>query len=387
MKRNLRMLSGAVLYIFVTCHLLNMAFGLISVEAVESARRVLTVPWTVFPISPLLLLSMLVHAVLGLEAIYRRNTLRMSSYDTVQLISGLLVVPLLASHIVGIWAVKNLFASDPTYHFILTVFWIDTPIEGLRQVLVVVVAWLHGSIGIFSWMRLKASWDRLSLFIYPLVVVVPVLALVGFVDAGNEVIADRERAIEASSADEPQLSEEELRAQEEAAAIRAEEIGQKLDLTRRIMWTVIGIYSVLVVITFVARAIRLHIARRARVSVRYLHGPQFEVPTGASMLEISRLHHLPHANLCRGRGRCGTCRIRIIEADPPLPEPGPVEAATLKRKKLDPDIRLACQVVPGAGSITIERLIAPDILPGDLHAASNDDEDEDQQPAAEGANA
>ena len=51
----------------------------------------------------------------------------------------------------------------------------------------VVVAWLHGSIGMFSWMRLRPSWERWSLFIYPLVVLVPVLALVGFVGAGNDV--------------------------------------------------------------------------------------------------------------------------------------------------------------------------------------------------------
>lgn len=387
MKRNLRMLSGAILYVFVTCHLLNMALGLLSVNAVESARTFLTAPWTVLPLAPVLLASMLCHMGLGLEAIYRRNTLTMSSYDAVQLVSALLIVPLLASHVVGIIAAKFLIGFDPTYRIILTYFWLDAPHEGLRQVLVVVVAWLHGSIGIFSWLRLKASWDRISLFIYPLVVVIPVLALVGFVDAGNEVIADRLSAIEAPAADEPELSQAEQQANEEAAARRADEIGQQLALAARIMWIVIGVYTAMVLATFIARAVRLHTARQTRLSVSYQHGPQLAVKAGASMLEISRLNGLPHANLCRGRGRCGTCRIRVIDADPPLPEPGPVEAATLSRLGLDGNIRLACQTVPAAGSITIERLVAPDIIPGDLHAKTHGDDDLGQPFAEESTNA
>ncbi|MEM9106108.1 MAG: 2Fe-2S iron-sulfur cluster-binding protein [Pseudomonadota bacterium] len=374
MKRNLRMLSGAVLYAFVTCHLLNMAFGLISVNAVEGARTFLTGPWSGLPMGPVLLLAMLVHLGLGLEAIYRRNTLRMSGYDSVQLVSGLLIVPLLVSHVVGIWAAKFLIGFDPTYRIILTYFWLDAPQEGLRQVLVVVVAWLHGSIGMFSWMRLKSSWDRLALFIYPLVVLVPVLALVGFVGAGNEVIADRAAAMEAPAPVEDDLSEAERLEREEIAAQQAEELNDQLALASRIVWTVLTVYAVLVIITFAARALRLHAARKKRLSIRYLHGPQIETNAGESILEISRLQDVPHANLCRGRGRCGTCRIRILGADPPLAEPGPIEAETLARLGLGPDIRLACQVIPTAGSIEIERLIAPDVTAADLHHQPSDDE-------------
>ena len=371
MARNLRMLSGSVLYIFLACHLLNMAFGLLSVDAVEAARTYLTKPWTMPPLSPLLALSLLIHTALGLSAIYRRNTLRMSGYDRVQLISGLLVIPLLASHIVGIWAAKNLYGFDPTYRIILAYFWLDAPAEGLRQVIVVVVAWLHGSIGMFSWLRLKASWERVSLFVYPLVVAVPVLALIGFVDAGNEVIAERQAAIE-SAADSPPaqaLSQEEIAEMEATAAQRNEEIRRNQDLQSRIVWGTIVVYLVVTAATFLARAIRLHRAHGRALSVRYVHGPAFSTPVGATILEAARLNDVPHANLCRGRGRCGTCRIRVMEADPPLPDPGKVEAATLARLKLDPDIRLACQVLPAAGHLVVERLVPPDIDPAELHVS------------------
>ena len=388
MKRNLRMISGSVLFIFLTCHLLNMAFGLVSVEAVEGARPFLTVPWTVPPLAQLLGISMLVHAILGLNAIYHRNTLRMSGYDQVQLISGLLIVPLLASHVVGIMGAKQIFHFDPDYRYILGFFWLDAPGEGLRQVVVVIVAWLHGSIGMFSWLRLKASWDRISLFIYPLVVAVPVLALVGFVDAGNEVIAERQAAAASQpveTAPPQDYTEEELRALEAAIAERQQEVQRNLDFLSTIMWTVIGVYAVLVAITFLARGIRLYRAHRNTVSVRYRNGPDFTTRAGASMLEIARLNDVPHANLCRGRGRCGTCRIRVLDSDPPLPEPGKVEAATLKRLGLGPDIRLACQIVPRPGSLLVERLVAADIGPGDLHA--DETEADDHEEAAESVHA
>ena len=32
---------------------------------------------------------------------------------------------------------------------------------------------------------------------------------------------------------------------------------------------------------------------------------------GLSILEFSRLNDVPHANVCSGRGRCGTCRVHV----------------------------------------------------------------------------
>ena len=377
MVRNLRMLSGTVLLIFVTAHLLNMAFGLLSLEAVETARRFLTVPWSLLPLSLLLMGAMLVHGFLGLFSLYTRNTLRMSGYDRVQLISGLLIIPLLASHIVGIAAAKNLFGFDPTYRIILTYFWLDAPLEGLRQVFVVVIAWIHGCIGMFSWMRLKIWWNRVSWIIYPLVVAVPVLALLGFVEAGKEVIAERTLAItqqmDAGTGDAPQLSAAEEIAQQEANAAAAEVNREKLAFSKRIMWSIIFIFAFLLALTLLARAIRLRKAPDAMTFIRYMKGPEINMHVGKSLLEISRLHDLPHANLCRGRGRCGTCRVRVIEASPALPAAGEIEQQTLDRLGCGPGIRLACQVSPLAGTLAIERIVPPDITPADLYSPNQSD--------------
>lgn len=373
MVRNLRMLSGTVLFVFVTLHLLNMAFGLISIDAVETARTYLTAPWSVGPVFVLLMVAMLVHMVLGLYSLYRRSTLRMSGYDGSQLIFGLLIMPLLASHIVGIYATKYIFEADPTYRLILNVFWVSSPLEGLRQVFVVVVVWVHGIIGIFSWMRIKPWWERVSWFIYPLIVAVPVVALLGFVDAGNQVIAEAELAAEEYAAyaeteesEEPELSDEELRAEEQAAEERRAINNARFALTYRILWTVLGIYAAMVAITLLLRAWRLRARSQRMATITYMDGPTVEAKVGLSLLEMSRINEVPHANLCRGRGRCGTCRVRIVEADADLNNPSTVEVATLSRLGSPRGVRLACQICPQAGSLTVERLVSPDIAPRDM---------------------
>ncbi len=365
MARNLRMLTGSVLYLFVTCHLLNMAFGLHSVDAVDAARAWLTAPWS-GPVSLLLALSLLVHTVLGLQALYQRSTLRMSGYDGVQLAFGLLIVPLLASHVIGIFAVKNLFQFDPTYRFILTYFWLDNPLEGLRQVVVVIVIWIHGSVGIFSWIRLKRWWDQVAWFVYPLFVAVPVLALLGFVDAGNEIIADAALVAEEPVAPQPELSEAELAAEEEAAAEQQAEALANLALANRMFWITMYVYGAMVIVALILRWIRLRARRHSHAIVKYLHGPAVEAETGPSLLELSRLSDLPHANLCRGRGRCGTCRVRIVDAQGELSEPTKVERETLARLNAPDDVRLACQLHPNAGHLTVERLVSPEISPRDM---------------------
>lgn len=372
MVRNLRMLSGTVLFVFVTLHLLNMAFGLVSIDAVETARTYLTAPWSYGPVFALLMISMIVHMVLGLYSLYRRSTLRMSGYDGSQLIFGLLIMPLLASHIVGIYATKYIFEADPTYRLILSVFWVSSPLEGLRQVFVVVVVWVHGIIGIFSWMRIKPWWERVSWFIYPLIVAVPVVALLGFVDAGNQVIAEAEQAAQEYAAyvetEEPveELSEEELLAEEEAAEERRALNNERFALTYFILWMVLAIYAAMVVITLVLRAWRLRSRSQRMANISYVDGPTVEAKVGLSLLEMSRINEVPHANLCRGRGRCGTCRVRVVETESELNNPSTVEVATLARLGSPRDVRLACQICPQAGVLTVERLVSPDIAPRDM---------------------
>jgi len=80
--------------------------------------------------------------------------------------------------------------------------------------------------------------------------------------------------------------------------------------------------------------------------IRYDHGALVRVPAGLSILEASRSGGVSHFSACGGKGRCSTCRVRIIQTDGPLPEPSSLERATLQRVHADDDVRLGCQLRP-----------------------------------------
>jgi adenylate cyclase len=70
------------------------------------------------------------------------------------------------------------------------------------------------------------------------------------------------------------------------------------------------------------------------------------VARGFSVLEASLINNIPHAHVCGGRGRCSTCRIRILGDLDGLPAPSAAEQAVLERVHAGPGVRLACQLRP-----------------------------------------
>jgi adenylate cyclase len=101
------------------------------------------------------------------------------------------------------------------------------------------------------------------------------------------------------------------------------------------------------VLVFVARGARaLNERRRGLIRITYPDGKTIRVPRGLSVLESSWRFNIPHASVCGGRGRCSTCRIRIIGDRSALPAPSPTERAVLERAGFGPDspVRLACQL-------------------------------------------
>lgn len=344
--RTLRIITGIVLFIFVATHLLNMAVGLVSLEALDKARPYFMLPWS-NPLGFLVLAgSMVIHGALGLVAVYWRNTLQMTRYDLIQTISALLIVPLLASHVLGVTLAASMFSLEPSYQSVLNFFWVQSPWEGLRQVLVVAVTWIHGCVGLFTWMRLNAWWPKAALIAYPLAVLIPVAALLGFVEAGNQVV----ELSAANPAPVTQLTEDEARA-----------LAATFALYTQIKWSIIAGYLVIVAIVLTARKLRLRSAQTGLLTLSYLTGDTIRTEGGVSLLEAAELNDLPHANICKGRGRCGTCRVRIISSSTELPAPSDLEAKTLERFEAASNVRLACQLVPSSGAIELERVLPPDV--------------------------
>jgi adenylate cyclase len=106
-----------------------------------------------------------------------------------------------------------------------------------------------------------------------------------------------------------------------------------------------------------ARTVRaLREWRGAAIRVTYPNGRSVRVPTGFSVLEASRSAKVPHACICGGRGRCSTCRIRIVVGASFFPPPSMGELAVLQRIGAAPLVRLACQARP-TGNVSVVPLL------------------------------
>src|SRR5436305_12874646 len=69
-ERPLRLLTGLILFAYATCHLLNHAFGIRSINAMQAASPVLLEPWQTFAGRTPPSASVFTHGLRGLYALY-----------------------------------------------------------------------------------------------------------------------------------------------------------------------------------------------------------------------------------------------------------------------------------------------------------------------------
>jgi adenylate cyclase len=338
--RRLRIITGLILFTYLTTHFINHALGLISLETMEAGRQWFLGLWR-NPVGTLALYgALLTHYTLALVALYRRRHLRMPATEATQLVLGLAIPPLLVSHIVGTRLAHTWFDVTDSYTRVLLTLWQLRPDLGLRQALVLSIAWIHGCIGLHYSLRLRPLYPRLAPFLLATAVLLPALALLGFAQAGREV---------ASRAATPAAVAEIFRATGGATAEQRE----RLERTRDAILAGVGVSLAGVLM---ARQIRQLRARRRLFHVTYPNDRRVAVALGTSVLEASRLAGIPHASVCGGRGRCSTCRVRIVRGLDELPAPAPDEQRVLRRIGAPPNVRLACQLRP-ARSLSVALLL------------------------------
>ena len=115
--RHLRLGSGLVLMTYLTTHLANHALGLMSLSAMETGRDWFLIIWR-NPLSSVALYgSLLIHLALALWALYQRRSLRMSIPEALQLLSGLLIPPLLTGHVIGTRLAHEWFGLIDSYTY------------------------------------------------------------------------------------------------------------------------------------------------------------------------------------------------------------------------------------------------------------------------------
>ena len=338
----LRLASGLTLATFLVTHFSNHALGLVSLEAMEAGREWFVLLWRNPLGTAALYTALILHPLLGLWSLYRRRTLRMPAWEAWQLVLGLSVPVLLAAHVTGTRLADAWLGVTGSYTRVLLALWVVTPENGARQALLVVIAWTHACVGLHFWMRLRPWYRGAAPFLLAAALLVPTLALLGFVEGGREV---------ARRAREPGWAQGVVRASGLLAP------GVRPAIARINERLLLGIGAALA-LTLVARRVRAwREGRRPRVRITY-PGREVVVPAGLTILEASRSAGIPHASVCGGRGRCSTCRVRVGRGLAELPPASADERRVLRRVGASPDVRLACQTRPRA-DVTVTPLLSP----------------------------
>ncbi|MFL5008841.1 adenylate/guanylate cyclase domain-containing protein [Rhizobium sp.] len=344
--RRARLGSGLVIFIFVLLHLSNHAIGLISVAAADKAAHLFLAIWRNPLGTAIFYSSVLIHIALVLRAIYRRRSLVMPKGEMAQIVLGLMIPLLLMDHVIGTRIAHEFYGYIDDYETVVSTLWIRNPTNGVRQVFGVVAVWIHGCIGIHFWLRYRSWYPDFAPLLLALAILVPVLALLGFVEMGRTLadpsfqqamtISAYKEGINTRYASNPQVHRE-------VAMIRA---------------GLYGAFSASLLIVVVARARRKLKEQLDQVAVHYPGGEVIRVPRGFSVLEASRLGGLPHYAVCGGKGQCSTCRVQILGDYDSLPAPDKMEQTTLRRINAGPDVRLACQLRPNR-DVAVAPLLVP----------------------------
>jgi adenylate cyclase len=330
--RQIRLASGAVLFTYLVSHFLNHALGNISMEALASGVYLHTLFWQFLPVTIVFYTACFVHTGLGVWALYERRQFRWKAIEPLQLVLGLSIPALIITHIVGVRLGHTLFGHEKLYPQVFFAYWIAWPASKVWMMFsVLVIAWTHGCIGLYFWLRMKAFYKTAAPFLLAAAVMIPTLAMLGLYQGGRSVV-DGDSV--------------EWRAENLTPAKVGTNVQQAI-LTDIENYFLIG-YLGLLALTLLAKGARaIHERRGGMVSLSYGNGRTVRVPKGLSVLEASLRNNVPHASVCGGRARCSTCRIRIIGDTSELPEPSQREAFVLSRVgATDPSIRLACQLRP-----------------------------------------
>ncbi|MFT5658978.1 MAG: adenylate cyclase, partial [Gammaproteobacteria bacterium] len=371
-ERRLRIITGLILASYIIIHLSNHLLGLISLEAMETMRKVITPFWRSRLGSLLIYGSLVTHFSLALMSLFRRTTLRMPAWELAQLLLGLSIFPLLAGHIAGILVSREVLGIDMNYERVLNVYrgdsWLMT-----RQLLLLLVAWSHVVIGLHFFFRLFTWYARGFYYLYPWAILLPLLVILSMarvdveLDARGATAVDVELDAREATAVESSYNAVYSAGTQAKSSASYDRYGAA-PVKATPAWTVaalrdallISFYGLLI-LTLLARVIKLRFqSTRGSFSLKHINGRQLKFKTGQTILEIIRRHDIPHASLCGGRGRCTTCRVRVGEGRYDLDKPSALEQFALNQIGAAADVRLACQTRPSKG-LHITPLVEPDL--------------------------
>lgn len=340
-EHRLRLSSGLIIAFFLCLHLLNAGLGIFSLSTMDAMGDALAAFWSMTATKLLLYTAFTLHIGLMFVSLYRRRSLRLPAWNLTQFGMALALPILLFAHIAGTRGSYEILGVYKNYTVVVHALW-SNPSGVLRQYLLLILVWTHMSIGIHYWLRHKRGYSRWIPVLYPLCLIMPLLAGLGFLRAGLESL---QLPVDATALLEYQ------QAMSSADPARVELLGY---VEKSLLW----LFALLLLGVLILRTHRSrHDRKRGGYFITHTpSGRQLPARKGQTILETLREAGIPHTAICGGRGRCTTCRVRLVDVDQTLPEPDELESRALQRVRAGPNVRLACQLRPQR-DITITPLL------------------------------
>ena len=146
--RQIRLVCGLILFCYLLSHYINHSLGNVSLDAMEYALWLSVALWHSVVGTLLLFAALAVHGSLGLWALYQRRHFRWRTAESVQLALGLSIPALMCAHLIGERLGATLYGLERSYAQALYNFWVVRPDLGVMQTVLLLVAWIHGCIGV-----------------------------------------------------------------------------------------------------------------------------------------------------------------------------------------------------------------------------------------------
>jgi adenylate cyclase len=344
--RRLRLVTGLILFAYVFTHFINHSLGNISFEAMEQGAAVQELIWRSGVGTLALYGALAIHFSLAFWALFARRNLRMGWIEAIRLALGFVIPLVLLQHVIAWRFAYDYFDIHLLYRHALLFYFTLDPTAGMVQTALFCVAWAHGCIGLYLWLRVKRHFHRAAPFLLVIAVLLPTIAALG-VYQGARIVAEKVRTDQSFTTNMRQTG---MRGRPAALAA---------------IWTIenwcLAGYAGALLLLFAVRGARALVERRGgTVRIAYPDGRGVRIPRGLSVLDASRRAGIPHASVCGGRARCTTCRVRVLLGSESLGPPSPAEVRVLSPLGADRAVRLACQLRPMT-DVSVWPLLPPEI--------------------------
>ena len=340
-----RLWSGFILLLYVTGHFINHGLGLVSLNAMEQMREVMSFIWGSLPGSVALYVALGVHILLGLWTVINIRSLKQPIWRWIQIGLGLAIPYWLIGHIIATRGTEIIQNTDVVYLQELALLW---PAAAIKQNALLLIVWFHGMIGLHFWSRLNEWYRSFFGFFLFAMFTVPFFAITGWITAAQRELM----LVELDRTGQKQFEVDSLVAN--ANAVTSEYVPAAQMAVLALLGATLCVFLVL----YFSRNFR------KRVTVTYGPGLKVEAAPGSTVLDVSRQANIPHMSICGGRARCSTCRIMVVSDPSTLKPPGQAERRLLESIGADANMRLACQA-----KIVSDAEVRPIIQPGSNEVA------------------